>query len=355
MSARTFFGGENMKDKVLVGMSGGVDSSVAAYLLKDKYEVVGVTLCLHGYCGSAIEDARRVCENLGIGHYVADKSYEFKQYVINNFIDEYRNARTPNPCVWCNYHIKFGEMLKLADQYGCKYLATGHYVTSGFDDKEQEYYLCPAKYDDKDQTYALYRLKQSQIARSLFPVGELKKDEVRAIAQKIGLIVAQKKDSQEICFIPDHDYAAYIEREIGESSPGDFIGPNGEVLGRHKGLIHYTVGQRRGLEVAYGERIYVAKIDNENNTVILGTDGVQNTKQFWAKEITFISDKKPPLEFDCQAKIRYNGKAAPAHVTIDGESMIVQFEEDQRAAAPGQSVVLYNNGRLLGGGIIEAR
>lgn len=344
-----------MKNKVLIGMSGGVDSSVAAYLLKEKYEVVGVTLCLHDFCGSAVEDARRVCENLGIEHHIADKSCAFKQCVIDNFINEYRNARTPNPCVWCNYHIKFGEMLKLADQYGCQYLATGHYVTLGFDDEEQEYYLCPAKHDDKDQTYALYRLKQSQLARALFPIGELKKDEVRAIAQKIGLTVAQKKDSQEICFIPDHDYAAYIEKEIGDSHPGDFIGPNGEVLGRHKGLIHYTVGQRRGLEVAYGERIYVAKLDIENNTVILGTDGVQNTKEVRAKEITFISDKKPPHEFDCQAKIRYNGKAAPAHVTIDGGSMLVQFEDDQRAAAPGQSVVLYGNGRLLGGGIIEAR
>lgn len=344
-----------MKERVLIGMSGGVDSSVAAYLLSKEYDVIGVTLKLHGDCASAVEDAQRVCARLGILHYVSDKSSEFQRYVIDNFIDEYRNARTPNPCVWCNYYIKFGAMLELADAYGCDYVATGHYVTRGFDDACGEYYLAPAHSAEKDQTYALYRLTQTQLRRALFPIGSLTKPEVRAIAGQIGLSVADKKDSQEICFIPDHDYAGYIERAVGKSPPGDFIGPNGEVLGRHKGLIHYTVGQRRGLTIPYGERIYVAKLDTVRNAVILGTEGVQNTREAFASDITFLSDRLPPQEFDCMAKIRYNGRAAAAHVQIEGDSMRVLFDEEQRAAAPGQSVVLYQDGRLLGGGIMKAR
>ena len=344
-----------MKKRILVGMSGGVDSSVAAYLLKQEYEVVGVTLALHGVCQKAVEDAAKVCQTLGISHYVADKSADFKRYVIDNFIDEYKNARTPNPCVWCNYYIKFGAMLKLADEYECDALATGHYVTRGFDDVEGEYFLSPAEFSEKEQTYALYRLTQSQLARARFPLGSLPKSRVREIAEEIGLSVADKKDSQEICFIPDHDYAAYIERAIGKSKPGNFIGPNGEVLGRHKGLIHYTVGQRRGLDIPYGERIYVARLDIQNNAVILGTEGVQNTSEVLAEDITFLSDKPMPSHFECSAKIRYNGTAAPATVELSGNEMRVVFDSPQRAAAPGQSVVLYKNGRLLGGGIMKAR
>ena len=342
-----------MKKRVLVGMSGGVDSSVAAYLLRDEFEVIGVTLKLHGDCAQSVEDARKVCEDLGISHYTEDKSCIFKQCVIDNFIDEYKNARTPNPCVWCNYHIKFGAMLDIADKYECDFLATGHYVSRGYDEKTNEFFLTPAKSAEKDQTYALYRLRQSQLRRALFPIGNLTKDEVRAIAAELSLSVADKKDSQEICFIPDNDYASYIERAIGKSKPGNFIGPDGKILGEHKGLIHYTVGQRRGLNVAYGERIYVARLDIENNAVILGTDGVQNTREVRADQITFLTDKNVPNEFDCEAKIRYNGHASPAHVCIENDMMIVSFDSEQRAASPGQSVVLYKNGRLLGGGIMK--
>jgi len=343
-----------MKKTVLVGMSGGVDSSVAAALLKEEYNVLGVTLKLHCECGSAVEDARKVCENLGIKHYVRDYSGEFKQYVIENFVDEYANARTPNPCVWCNYHIKFGVMLVLADELGADYIATGHYVKKDIDEVSGEYILRAAASAEKDQTYALYRLKQAQLARSLFPLGELPKSRVREIAASIGLQVAEKKDSQEICFIPDHDYAAYIEARIGKSKPGNFIGPDGEVLGEHKGLIHYTVGQRRGLGIAYSERLYVARLDIENNEVHLGCEGVQNTQLVRAGDISFISDKPTEKIFDCSAKIRYNGRQAEAIAEISDDELIVKFSAPQRAAAPGQSVVLYQGDKVLGGGIIKA-
>ena len=339
--------------KVLVGMSGGVDSSVAAALLQREYEVIGVTLKLHDFCGKIVEDARGVCTKLGIYHYVRDYSNEFKQFVIENFVQEYSHARTPNPCVRCNQYIKFGVMLELADELGCDYLATGHYVSRGMD-ASGLYTLERAASAEKDQTYALYRLNQEQLSRALFPVGGLSKPEVRRLAASIGLDVAGKKDSQEICFIPDNQYARYIEARIGASEPGDFIGPDGEVLGRHNGLIHYTVGQRRGLGIAYRERLYVARLDAENNAVVLGVEGVQYTDVIWADDITFLSGSAPKEKFDCSAKIRYNGTAAPAQVTImDRDAMEVRFAAPQRAAAPGQSVVLYDGDRVLGGGIIR--
>lgn len=345
-----------MRERILVGMSGGVDSSVTACLLAKEHDVIGVTLQLHDACGGAADDARRVCQTLGIPHYISDQSSVFQQYVIDNFISEYRAARTPNPCVWCNYHIKFGAMLALADELGCTAVATGHYVTRGFDEATGEYYLAPAACAEKDQTYALYRLTQAQLRRARFPLAALAKPAVRAIAQELGLSVAEKKDSQEICFIPDHDYAAYIERATGEvSAPGDFIGPDGTVLGRHRGLIHYTVGQRRGLNIPYGERLYVARLDAAQNAVILGTEGAQNTREVFASDLSFLSDHAPPSRFDCEAKIRYNGRAAAATAELSGDTMRVLFREEQRAAAPGQSVVLYQNGRLLGGGIMKAR
>lgn len=337
-----------MKEKVVIGMSGGVDSSVAAYLLKRDYDVIGVTLLLHGNGDS---DARAVARSLGIEHISVDMSEVFEKYVINDFLDEYTHARTPNPCVWCNYYLKFGAMLEIADSLGAKYVATGHYarlVNYG-----GELFPARALFSEKDQTYALYRLTQEKLSRSLFPLGGLPKSEVRKIAEEIGLSVAQKKDSQEICFIPDGDYASYIEKRRGKSPEGNIIGPDGEVLGRHRGLIHYTVGQRRGIGVSYSERIFVSRLDAEKNEVILGREGAQSKLRVSAKNATFISDKPFPRKLSCTAKIRYNGNPAPCLATFDGETLTAEFESSARGVSPGQSLVLYDGERLLGGGIIE--
>ncbi len=343
-----------MRKTVLVGMSGGVDSSVAAALLKEEYNVLGVTLKLHCHESNAVEDAQKVCQRLGIEHHVRDYSKEFKSCVIDDFVSEYEKARTPNPCVWCNYHIKFGVMLDLADELGADYIATGHYVRKEKIGDTDEYILRAASELDKDQTYALYRLNSRQLARSLFPLGEIPKSRVREIAASIGLEVADKKDSQEICFIPSGDYAAYIEQATGKKSqPGKFIGPSGQVLGEHNGLIRYTVGQRRGLGIAYSERLYVERLDPESNCVYLGCEGVQNTRTVSADNITFISGKPPAQEFDALAKIRYNGSAAPAHIKICDGEIKAEFASPVRAAAPGQSLVIYDGDCVLGGGIIK--
>ncbi len=336
-----------MKKTVVIGISGGVDSGVAAYLLKKDYNVIGVTLSMHG---DPSPDAERVCRELSIPYHAIDARREFKAHVIDNFIDEYSKARTPNPCVWCNFHLKFGLMLKVADSLGADFIATGHY--SRLIEHSGELFPARALFSEKDQTYALYRLKQSALSRSLFPLGEIKKEEVRSIAEKIGLSVANKKDSQEICFIPDGDYAAYIENERGKSPRGKIIGPRGEVLGEHKGLIHYTVGQRRGIGVSYSERIFVSRLDAEKNELHLGLEGSQSRKTVTASSLTFISDGEIPQEFACAAKIRYNSMAAPAKISINGGLLTAEFDTPQRGVAPGQSIVLYDGERCIGGGII---
>ena len=336
-----------MKKTVVIGISGGVDSAVAAYLLKKDYNVIGVTLSMHG---APSPDAGRVCRELDIPYREIDARGEFKARVIDNFISEYKMARTPNPCVWCNLYLKFGLMLEVADSLGAGFIATGHY--SRLVEHSGELFPARALFSEKDQTYALYRLKQSALSRSLFPLGEIKKEEVRSIAKKIGLAVADKKDSQEICFIPDGDYAAYIENECGKSPRGKIIGPRGEVLGEHKGLIHYTVGQRRGIGVSYSERIFVSRLDAEKNELHLGLEGSQSKKTVLADNLTFISDRKIPEEFACTAKIRYNSIAAPAKVSVNGDLLSAEFDSPQRGVAPGQSIVLYDGERCIGGGLI---
>lgn len=337
-----------MKEKAVIGMSGGVDSSVAACLLKKDYDVIGVTLLLHGNDDS---DARAVARSLGIEHMSVDMSKVFEKYVINNFLDEYTNARTPNPCVWCNYYLKFGAMLDIADSVGAKYIATGHY--SRLVEYDGELFPARALFSEKDQTYALYRLTQEKLRRLLFPLGNLAKSDVRKIAEDIGLSVANKKDSQEICFIPDGDYASYIEKRRGKSPEGNMIGPDGEILGRHRGLIHYTVGQRRGIGVSYSERIFVSRLDAEKNEVILGREGAQSRMRVSAGNVTFISAKPFPKEISCTAKIRYNGLPSPCRVFFDGNTLTAEFETPARGVSPGQSLVLYDGERLLGGGIID--
>ena len=337
-----------MKKKVLIGMSGGVDSSVAAYLLSKEYDVLGVTLLLHG---NDDRDAKRVCERIGIDHISVNAEDAFKTHVIDNFTSEYRRARTPNPCILCNEHIKFGTMLDLADELGADFIATGHY--SRLVMQNGEFFPQRALFDEKDQTYALYRLSQKKLSRSLFPLGDLSKDEVRLLAREIGLEVADKADSQDICFIPDGDYASYIEERFGKADPGRFRGPKGEDLGEHKGLIRYTVGQRRGLGIAYSERIFVSKLDPEKNEVILGLEGSQSKSEVSASDINWISDKQPTGTFSCKGKIRYNSRVCDCVVKVFENRIVASFSEPQRGVSPGQSLVLYDGERLIGGGFIE--
>ncbi len=337
-----------MKKKVLIGMSGGVDSSVAAALLKKEYDVIGVTLLLHGNDDS---DAREVCKKLDIPHISYNAEIDFKRYVIDNFTSEYLAARTPNPCILCNEHIKFGTMLTLADELGADMIATGHY--SRLVEHEGEFFPTRATYGEKDQTYALYRLSQKKLSRSLFPLGELSKDEVRAIARDIGLTVADKGDSQDICFIPDGDYASYIEERFGKSKPGRFIGPRGEDLGEHRGLIRYTIGQRRGLNIPYSERIFVSKLDAEKNEVVLGLEGSQSRERVTARGVSWISEKPMNGNFSCMGKIRYNSPLCKCEVSVSDNFIEAHFEKPQRGVSPGQSLVLYDDGRVIGGGFIE--
>ncbi|MBQ7119570.1 MAG: tRNA 2-thiouridine(34) synthase MnmA [Oscillospiraceae bacterium] len=337
-----------MKKKVLIGMSGGVDSSVAAYLLTRDYDVTGVTLLLHG---NDDKDAKDVCQKLGIPHFSYNAEGEFQKYVIENFKSEYLSARTPNPCIMCNLHIKFGLMEKIAKERGFDFVATGHY--SRLVSFEDELFPVRATFAEKDQTYALCRLSQKELSRALFPLGEISKNEVREIAEKLGLSVATKKDSQDICFIPDGDYAKYIEDREGVQPKGRFIGPKGEDLGEHKGLLHYTVGQRRGLGIAYSERIFVSRLDKEKNQVILGLEGSQCKTQITANAFSSVSEKPLPTEFSCLGKVRYNSPTSPCKVRFEEDKIIAEFEVPQRGVSPGQSLVLYDGERLIGGGFIE--
>ena len=353
--------------RVVVGMSGGVDSSVAAYLLKEQgYDVIGVTMQIWqeedacsveengGCCGlSAVEDARRVASALEIPYYVMNFKKEFRENVIDYFTDEYLSGRTPNPCIACNRYVKWEALLNRSMAIGAEYIATGHYarierLANG------RYTLRRSATLAKDQTYALYNLTQEQLAHTLMPVGAYAKDEIRSIAEKIGLLVADKPDSQDICFVPDGDYASFIRENTGREIPeGNFVTPDGKILGRHKGIIHYTVGQRKGLGLALGYPAFVLEIRPDTNEVVIGTYEESLTHTVRADRINFMSVEDLTEPRRVFAKIRYNHKGAWCTVEKTGEDEIVcRFEEPQRAVTPGQAVVLYDREYVLGGGTI---
>lgn len=355
--------------KVMVGMSGGVDSSVAAaILLQQGYEVIGVTLQIWqdmdeemkksegGCCSlSAVDDARRVANRLGIPYYVLNFKDIFNKTVIDYFKEEYFKGRTPNPCIACNRHVKWQAMLDKAVSMDIDYIATGHYAKVVYDPMVNRYLLKKSVTDRKDQTYALYNLTQEQLSRTLMPVGSYSKDQIRQMAKEIGLTVATKPDSQEICFVNDNDYARFLsENSDKKIVPGKFVDTKGNILGEHKGIIHYTVGQRKGLGITFGKPMFVVALDAENNRVVLGEGSEVFSDTLTASDLNFISMEKPVDGMRVNAKIRYSAKEAPATIKIIEDNKIkVMFDEPQRAITPGQSVVFYDGDAVVGGGTID--
>lgn len=349
-------------------MSGGVDSSVAAYLLKEQgYDVIGVTMQIWqdeeqaaqeengGCCGlSAVDDARRVAAALEIPYYVMNFKKEFKENVIDYFVEEYQNGRTPNPCIACNRYVKWESLLQRSLSIGAEYIATGHYARV-VQLENGRYTLRRSATLAKDQTYALYNLTQEQLKRTLMPVGKYTKDEVRAIAEKINLRIANKPDSQDICFVPDGDYAKFIEKYTGKKTPeGDFVDKEGNYIGRHKGIIHYTIGQRRGLGIPAASRLYVCEISPKTNTVVLGDNADLFSSELEADSVNLISVDNLSEPKRVTAKIRYRHKEQPATAwqTPDG-ILHVKFDEPQRAITKGQAVVMYDGDEVVGGGVIN--
>ena len=398
-----------MSKRVLLGMSGGVDSSVSALLLKQQgYEVVGATMCLweeesqgavnkgaeqisgnatqgkikngiNNLETNAINDAKAVCEQLGIEHHVIDLRDEFKEKVVDNFICSYMCAKTPNPCVECNKFMKFGAFVKVAQELDCELIATGHYAKVEFSDKYNQYVLKKSEATGKDQTYFLYGINKEILPKIIFPLADFKnKEEIRKIASDNGLKVAEKKDSQEICFISDNDYVSFLRQQVcGENEEhtikekvstslnndnleennlfkqGNIILEDGTILGKHSGLINYTIGQRKGLGIAYKEPLYVIKLDTIKNEVVVGTEKELYSKKLYAENLNWMVNIDKEKDIECYAKIRYRAKEAKAKLKVQADKVEVIFDEPQRAITGGQSVVFYDeNGIVLGGGII---
>ncbi len=352
-------------------MSGGIDSTVAAMLLLEKgYELVGVTYrtfdnisrgCMEkekGCCSvDSLFEAKRMAQDLGFEHHILDTRQEFKDTVITNFIDEYLQGRTPNPCVICNSTIKWGKLIDTANEMGCDYIATGHYARIG--QQDGRWYLRKGADESKDQTYFLWTLTQENLSRTIFPLGELTKPEVRQIALNHGYEKLSKKgESQEICFIPDNDYRAFlaghVEGYTEKYGPGNFIDSNGKILGQHKGYPNYTIGQRKGLGIALGQPMFVIRIHPENNTVVLGTKDELQGKTFYAKNINLMKYGQIPEGLEVIAKIRYRNAGGKASLYPEGDRLRVVFHDSMDSITPGQSAVFYENEDVVGGGVIES-
>lgn len=340
------------KKRVLVALSGGVDSSVCVHLLKQAdYEVGAIVLKMSPAHSETVEDAKRAARELDIPLIVKDMESAFQKEVVSYFVSEYQKGRTPNPCIVCNPLVKFKALIDTADEEGYDFVATGHYAK--LISKGEYTYLCKGDSAARDQSYMLYRLRQRELSRLIFPLAELPKDRVREIAAEIGLSCAEKPDSQEICFIPDNDYAGYIEQRYGASGPGDFISPEGTPCGKHKGIIHYTVGQRKRLGIALGRPVFVKEIDPITNRVYLADE-----KDAYEKEILLsgLSMTYPGSIRDggrAEVKIRSRAAAVPCQVFFEENNLKVVFDEPQKAPAKGQSAVLYDGSVVLGGGFIE--
>ena len=350
------------REKAVVGLSGGVDSAVAAYLLQRQgYEVLGVTMCVLGEENKDVEermvsDAREVAKALGIRHETVDFTEIFRERVADYFAEEYLRGRTPNPCLMCNRYVKWEAVLGYAKSVGAEWMATGHYAR--IERRENgRYAVRNSVTAEKDQTYVLSRLTQEQLAHTLMPIGEYTKEQVRVLAKEAGIPVAEKKDSQEICFIPDHDYAAFIARRRPEAvrGEGNFVTPDGRVLGRHKGLIHYTIGQRKGLGIALGERMFVERILPETNEVVLVPDDAVYCDSLLCGDVSFMG-LKPMQEGEVRrltGQIRYAHRGAPVSVTmLENGCLKAEFEQPVRAVTPGQAAVFYDGEYLACGGII---
>ena len=349
--------------RVAVAMSGGVDSSLAAALLKEAgYEVIGITMQIWpsdeqarfgGCCGlEAIEDAKKVAYKLGIPHYVVNFRDIFAQKVIADFCLEYSLGRTPNPCIRCNQYIKFDALIKKAKELDYSFIATGHYAR--IEQSPNGYCLLKAVDLTKDQSYFLYTLGQSELQHLLLPIGNLHKVEVRRLSAEMGLPTATRRESQDVCFIPDNDYRSFIAKHIPLKS-GDIVDTNGKILGRHSGLAQYTVGQRQGLGLASNKRLYVIRLDAASNRLVVGTKDQLLGNRLFASKLSWVSGEAPKEPVDITAKIRYRSPEVTAKLHLNDGVVEVNFQQPQWAIAPGQAIVFYQGNVILGGGIIKDR